>query len=117
MTAPKILSVDDILAAPDLPEETVEVPEWGGAVVVRGLTRQQAFEVRADGKVGKEMDVARVDMLMLIAGMAEPKFTAEQGPQLMAKSAAATQRVVNVINRLSGMDEEAAAAADRSFPS
>ena len=57
MSETAILSRDAILAADDLPRETVEVPEWGGAVVVQGLTSRQRdlFEAsiqkrRAGGK-------------------------------------------------------------------
>src|SRR5712691_9265522 len=35
----KILSLADILAADDLPEKVVDLPEWGGAVRVRALKR------------------------------------------------------------------------------
>ncbi len=113
----KILSVDDILAAADLAEETVDVPEWGGAVKVKGLTRAQVYELREKSKVAGKFDAARADMLTLLAGIVEPKFTEDQGPILMRKSAAATERISSAIGRLSGMDEGAAAAADRSFPS
>ena len=41
-----ILSKDAILAADDLPRETVHVPEWGGDVYVRTMsgTDRDAFE-------------------------------------------------------------------------
>jgi len=34
-----ILTAEQLLAADDLPEETLPIPEWGGEVVLRGLTR------------------------------------------------------------------------------
>lgn len=113
----RILSVDDILAADDLAEETVEVPEWGGAVKVKGLTRSQVHELGRKAMVGKEISSERADMLLLVAGIVEPKFTEDQASILMQKSARATQRIVDVLNELSGMTKEAVAAADRSFPS
>ena len=44
MTEIRILTADDILRAEDLPRELVEVPEWGGAVYVRGLTAWERSE-------------------------------------------------------------------------
>ncbi len=114
---PKILSVDDILAAPDLPEETVDVPAWGGAVKVKGLTRSQVYDLEKGSKVGKEHDLMRMDVLMIAAGVTEPKLTEDQAQQLMQKSASGTQVILDAISRLSGMDKGTAAAADRSFPS
>ena len=40
------LSADDILNADDLPREPVEVPEWGGTVLVQGMsgTDRDRFE-------------------------------------------------------------------------
>ena len=35
------LSREDILKAEDLPTEEVPVPEWGGSVLVRGLTGRE----------------------------------------------------------------------------
>ena len=41
------LSRDDILKAADNEPEEVDVPEWGGSVLVRGMTGRErdAFEV------------------------------------------------------------------------
>jgi len=38
------LSKDDILHAEDLRTEEVDVPEWGGTVLVRGLTGRERDE-------------------------------------------------------------------------
>lgn len=44
---PKLLTRDDILAAQDLATKMVDVPEWGGAVVVRGLTGRSRDSLEA----------------------------------------------------------------------
>ena len=41
------LSRDDILKAEDLTTEEVDVPEWGGTVLVRGLTGRERDEFEA----------------------------------------------------------------------
>jgi hypothetical protein len=117
VTKPKILSVEDILAAQDLKEETVDVPEWGGAVKVKGLTRAQVYEMEKRSKVGKEHDLMKMDALMLEMGVTEPKLTEDAAASLMQKSASGTQVILDAISKLSGMDKGTAAAADRSFPS
>ena len=54
-----ILTREQILAIDDLPEETISVSEWGGDIVVRGLTRGEAHAARnackdKDGLAGCE---------------------------------------------------------------
>ena len=63
-----ILSKDAILAADDLPRETVIIPEWGGEVLVRTMsgTDRDAFEASLLEKDGRMENVrARLVALTL----------------------------------------------------
>ena len=47
-TPSEMLNREQILAAVDLPRESVVVPEWGGTVCLRGLTGQERDEFEAE---------------------------------------------------------------------
>lgn len=113
----KILSLDEILAAPDLDEKTVEVPEWGGAVVVHGMTKkeQQQLRKQATDPLTGQVDPDKIEILMLAHCLAEPKITVEQAEQLAQKSAAAFDKVLTAIMDVAGLSEEVQKQALKSF--
>lgn len=111
----KLLTRDEILAAADVQEETVQVPEWGGAVRIVGLTGSERDQYEAwiiQGK-GKNRDVnlrqSRAKLVMMCAKDAEGKRLFDEADliRLGAKSALAMQRVFDVAAALSGLDEDA----------
>ena len=109
-----LLTRDAILAAPDLLTEEVSVPEWGGTVLVRGLTgtERDAFEEEMITGKGKNRDVnlsnfrARLIVKSVVDKSGKRLFTQADMVALGGKSAAAIQRVFQVAMRLSGMSEE-----------
>ena len=109
-----LLTRDAILAAPDMLTEEVPVPEWGGTVLVRGLTgtERDAFEEEMVTGKGKNRDVnlsnfrARLIVKSVVDKAGKRLFTQADMVALGGKSAAAIQRVFQVAMRLSGMSEE-----------
>lgn len=114
-----ILSKDAIFAAADTPTETVHVEEWGGDVIVRGLTAagRDAFEAsiqkREKDKRGKER--VKTDLTNFRAKLVVLCLVDEAGNRLLSnddavalgnKSAAAVNQVFDVARRLSGMSQE-----------
>ena len=136
---PKFLTRDQILAAQDITTEEVDVPEWGGAVRVRGMSGRErdAFEAsvveqptgnrsqrRNAGRqrASTNMDNlrARLGAWSIVDGNGERLFTDEDVLALGTKSAAGLDRVFEVAMRLSGIsetdaDELAEAMVDRPF--
>ncbi len=113
-----MLSADDIWAAHDIREDTVDVPEWGGKVRVRALTLEQMATLATRSSrsspiagrpdiIDREQSVA----LTLVYGMIEPKLTEADIPKLLAKSANAVTRIVQAITALGVTDEAVADAA------
>lgn len=114
----RILNAEAILQADDLPRELVEVPEWGGAVYVRGLTgaeRGRLENALIDQPAGKRQGTVRMDMETLRMRVAAWCMVDEDGNRLFsdkqvdalgAKSGTALQRVFDVAQRLSGMTAE-----------
>lgn len=109
-----MLSKDDILNADDLPSEVVEVPEWGGSVIVRTLTgsERDAFEMSCVRRVGKS---TTQDLKNIRAKLVVRAVVSDDGKRLFAdgevellgkKSSSALDRLYDVAARLSGIREE-----------
>jgi hypothetical protein len=119
------LSRDDILKASDNEPEEVDVPEWGGSVLVRGMTGRErdAFEVSlmTPGRGGRrQLDPANVRAKLVARCVVDDDggrlFTDADVTELGEKSAAAVDRVYAVAARLSGMGgEEEAGELVRDF--
>ncbi len=114
-TEVKLLSVDEILECPDLEERIVPVPQWKGSVKVRGFTKAQQQQIRKDAKHQDKIDADRVEMLMFIRGVIEPKFDEETYERLREKSAEAIDTVLKAIIGASGISEEAMKEAEATF--
>jgi hypothetical protein len=111
-----ILSADALLGAPDLKEEVVAVPEWGGEVKVRGLSLGDYQEIQDKSTVRGEVDGNKLSVYLCIAGMVEPKLGWDQYEQLRGKSLPALNRVAGAVMRLSGLGSDAIEAAEATFP-
>lgn len=113
-----ILTKEQIAAADDIEERTVNVPQWGGEIRVRSLSLEQISDIRAHAVKtvrGKEEIDAKLQMAgLLCEGIVEPEYDFEEAKRLMKKSAAATSIVVQAINELSGLLPEAVDEAEKS---
>lgn len=116
-----LLTRDMILQALDLPTERVEVPEWGGAVLVRGMsgTERDAIEQSVLSKDGKGLgDVtglrARVVAYCVVDEQGQRLFQKSDVERLGAKSALALQRVFEVAQKLSGLSPEDVAELEKN---
>ena len=110
----KLLTRDEILKAQDLPTERVAVPEWGGELLVRGLTgaERDAFEQSIVETRGKNTRMnlrnirAKLVALCCVDEQGNRLFSDEDAELLGRKSAAALNRVFEVAQRLSGLRPE-----------
>lgn len=97
-----VVSLDQIRAADDTRAAEgvlVEVPEWGGSVRVRGLTRGEARSLGAEGTTPADAEV-----FTLQHGLVDPTVTVEEATALLdEKGFAATERVLIAILDLSGL--------------
>lgn len=106
-----LLSREAILAYDDSQSEDVEVPEWGGAVRVVGLTgaERDRFEASVVGN-GKQMQLsnlrARLIAMCVVDESGERLFGTADVGALGNKSAAALERVFSAAQRLSGLSED-----------
>ena len=109
-----LLDRSQILNARKVPTETVPVPEWGGDVLVRGLTGRQRdeFEATLIERRGKKMVTntanarARLVVWCLVDEHGNRMFGDGDAEEMGEHSAAALNRVYEVAARLSGMTDE-----------
>ncbi len=112
----ELLTRDQIIQAEDLPSETVAVPEWGGSVIVRGLTGSERgrFQNSILSQNGKAPGVGNVDMKEAEMRLVAYCVVDEEGKRLFGekdiqnlgkKSGLALNRITTVAMRLSGFTE------------
>ncbi len=110
---------DLILAAQDIPSESVDVPEWGVKVEVRGMTGAERTRImdKAVGQTG-DVNLQFVYPEIVIATSFDPEsgeqiFSPQDRDALLAKSANALDRLASVGMRLSGFTQESADVAGK----
>jgi len=109
-----VLGRDAILAAQDIQQEVLPVPEWGGDVIVRALsgTQRDAFEAGVVEQRGKDTKMnlvnirARLVALSVVGEDGKPLFSARDIPALGKKSARALQRGWDKARELSGLSDD-----------
>lgn len=114
-TAP-ILTAEQIFEIKDLIEETMEIPEWNGSIVVKSFSKKQQQEIREMSEVDGEIDAERLEMFMFIRGVVDPQFTDDQYELLREKNAGVMDRILTRLMQMSGMAPEQQQAAERKFP-
>jgi hypothetical protein len=107
---PVMLTRDQILAANDLPREEVEVPEWGGTIMVGAMTGtdRDAFEesiLLEDGKANLQNMRARLAACCIVDQEGRRLFSLHDIEALGKKSAKALERVTKVAQRLNRLGD------------
>lgn len=121
----KILSRDEIRAAEDRPREVVNVPQWGGDVIVTGMSvaeQDKWFEALAQPAAGKgkgkgkpkpdELEIsqenfrARLVVRCCVDEQGVRIFQDDDAEWLAEKSARALNAVWVVAAKLNGLDKE-----------
>jgi hypothetical protein len=109
-------SAADLLAADDLPHETLTVWGWkkNGAplkIRVRGLSLTEREEVRAGAWLPNGMrDNVTLYLGYIQRGVVVPQLNEQQARQLMDKHAATVEQIANYISVLTEMDYSAVTA-------
>ena len=113
-----LLSREQILQAEDLPSEVVEIPEWNGSVIVRGLTGSgrgifQNSIMSQNGNVNSKnvmVDMKEAEMRLVAYCVVDENgkrlFAEKDIAELGKKSGSAINRISEVAMRLSGFTQE-----------
>lgn len=96
------------IPAPVLPKETVEVPELGGEVVVRGMLLRERIDLFFDAEKNGHGHLSKVLAATVIDADGVPVYTRDEWEQFGARNTSAVLRLFEVAKRMSGLDAEAA---------
>jgi hypothetical protein len=115
---PHILTADEIWKAQDIEERTVDVPEWGGSVRIRSFTKKQTDRMLRSAttrdRFGKDTtDNQKLEALLFVEGVIEPKFDLDDYERVLDKSAVVIARIIKSISEASGLSDLAVAEADK----
>lgn len=116
----RMLTAEEIWAAEDIQEQTVDIPEWGGSVRIRELTLKQVSSIskrsmrRNVQTQQDEQDRELMAALTVVEGMIEPRISMTDYGRLVERSARAVTRIVQAISLL-GPTEDAVREADKSI--
>lgn len=113
-TKPKILTRDQFLA-PSVKMEEYVIPELGGAVRLRSLTRQEQKDIARKALVDNQTDEELLDALLIITAVEEPALTADDVGAIRNQQAGVVSRLIVKINELSGFGRAAIDAAKANF--
>jgi hypothetical protein len=115
---------DKILAAADIPSETVEVPEWNATLLIKGMTaadRLSLMQNAVDPNSGNvDMSIVYPDVVVACAydpDNGERVFSDDDKALIMGKASAAVEKVASVGLRLSGIGKEDADALGKDSSS
>lgn len=110
------LSPEQIIQSNDWQTQEVNVPEWGGKVLVRGLTSverdtylENHTKYKGMGKTASieiKHDEAFMVARCLVDENGKQLFKPSDAVALGKKSATAIHRIIRVIEKLSGLDKD-----------
>lgn len=106
-----ILTKNQILEANDVQTETVEVPEWGGSVIVKTLSGAERDKLEGSimsqpGERNFTNLRAKIVALSVVDEQGNNLFTFDEAVELGKKSARALDRIFTATQRLSGITPE-----------
>lgn len=104
---PKLLSADDILAVKDFPRKYVDVPEWGGTVLIEALSEQVCTSIVSRFANNPDKLDFRTSLVAasLITAAGARMFTKRDVEKLSNKSFAAMGLVVKAVLVLNNLSE------------
>lgn len=116
------LSASAILAATDLPIQSIEVPEWGGKLHYRAISLEELGRwedgLSGDGKEFKpDQMMAQLLVLSLCDEGGKPLFQQSDWKKLAGKNAVVTKRVYEAVCAANGIGEQGRKVARGNFES
>jgi hypothetical protein len=119
-----MLTKDAVLKADDRPIQEVEVPEWGGSVLIKAMTgaERNAFLARHIQNPGKGQTIILDNMhadlaaLSIINEDGSRMFSAAEVGALAQKSGTALERIFKAASKLNGLSDEDVKELAEDFP-
>lgn len=111
-----VLNREQILGALDLKSESVDVPEWGGQVLVSvmsGAARDALMDTLATPQSSSRFQGVMIASTV-VDEASKPVFSADDVEALTRKNPDVMARVVSVAMRLNGIGQKAVAEAEKN---
>ena len=104
---------EQALQAKDLNTETVSVPEWGGDVIVKGMSGadRAVFLSSLSGENDFTVD-AKLLVKCLVDDNGSPLF--ESAGEILSKNSQTIRKLAEVAGRLSGLSADSGAEAEKN---
>ena len=113
-TKPKTLTRDQLLAS-SVETETYVIPELGGAVVLRSLTRQEQKDIGREATIEGKYDDALGEALTIVKALVDPVLTPDDIGALQQHKAGVIDRLLVKVTVLSGYGRASIEAAKANF--
>lgn len=103
-----MLNRDSILNANDFETTEVDVPEWGGTVILRGLSAADRDHYEAEFAQTQDMTNMRSRLVVkaLVDHEGNRLFTDKDADELGKKNARVVLRLFDLVRQMSGMSDE-----------
>ena len=115
-------NIRDLILNSSIPEETVDIPEWGVTVLIRGLMAAESIDFYESVSSRQSDGTFRVDQKkwttgLLLACVYDPEtkvkvFDRADAEEIGRKSALVVTRIAGIAARLSGLTAEEEAVED-----
>ncbi len=106
-------------AAKDLREEWVHIKELGGDVLLRAISMEALFEIREKNARAEEDDqefgMLLVSRCLIDPDTNEPMFSFGEIGNIKRKSIGAVMQLIDAVNDINGLSEEAKKVADAAL--
>lgn len=109
------LTLDAIRDADDIERREMQIPEWGGTIELKALTKGEHQEARFASTKRGQIDADLLEINLLCAGVVDPVLTKEDAGILKRKNAGVLERIMREILKLSKLDADAVSETDRRF--
>jgi hypothetical protein len=111
----KVLTLDDLHAAPPTQEYTVAIPGLGGDVVIRNLTHEEVRQIYDRNTKRGEVNTDGVERTMIFWASVNPKLPPPEYDVLVKKNAAIIRQIIAAILDVSGLTPDALETAKARF--
>lgn len=113
----RVLSLEEIMAVDDITEKQVEIPEWGGSVIVKSISHRdmRAISKSAGGDEDEEISEEEIEKWVFIKGMVQPQVDEAAYEKLIDKSTGAISKILTEILGRSKSGDEATKKAEKSI--
>lgn len=112
----KVPDLAELLAIDDKQEKWVDLPKWGFKVKVRSLSKAEQIKLRKQASVQGKVDQNRLEGLLLVNGMVQPKMNIDHINRVFEKQGGLVDKILMAILDISGMTEDSQSQVGAEFP-